>query len=309
MIGNPPFGDVDIKYAGEKRPIHDFFFAKGVDTLKPGGVLALITSRFTLDKLNASTREYLADRADFLGAIRLPSNAFKGQGTDVVTDIVFLRRRAPGQEPNHADPEWLRTTPLGIAGLDVSINRYFRNRPEMVLGDWSRKDTLHASGISLTANGDLASQLKEAIARLPQGQVVASEAGRANPPPVTASPAFVPPPAERHIAEGSFFVGDDRVIRQVEDGRAEPVTYCGVLLRADGTPNGRKIGALIGLRDLARRVLRSQNEGWPEGHRDEARRALNRAYDRFVAAYGPINKTSFAATKDGTVIRVACPTP
>jgi predicted RNA methylase len=129
VIGNPPFGDVDIKYSGEMRPIHDFFFAKSVDNLKPGGILALVTSRFTLDKQNAVTREYLAERADFLGAIRLPSSAFKREGTDVVTDIVFLRRRRPGEAPSHADPEWLKTSPLGIDGLEVPINRYFQNHP------------------------------------------------------------------------------------------------------------------------------------------------------------------------------------
>ena len=303
VIGNPPFGDVDIKYAGEKRPIHDFFFAKSVDCLKPGGVLALITSRFTLDKLNASTREYLAERADFLGAIRLPSTAFKGQGTDVVTDIIFLRKRAPGQEARHADPEWLQTSQLGIAGLDVSINRYFQNHPEMALGDWSRKDTLHATGISLIANGDLASQLKDAIARLPKGQVVQSEAEQANPPPAIAAPAFVPPPPERHINEGSFFVAADRTIHQVEDGSGAPVVYGGTALKADGAKTGKRLAGLIGLRDLARRVLQSQNEGWPETHRLAARRELNRAYDLFAAAYGPINKTNFSESADGTVIR------
>ncbi len=303
VIGNPPFGDVDIKYAGEKRPIHDFFFAKSVDCLKPGGILALITSRFTLDKLNASTREYLADRADFLGAIRLPSTAFKGQGTDVVTDIIFLCKRAPGQEARHADPEWLQTSQLGIAGLDVSINRYFQNHPEMALGDWSRKDTLHATGISLIANGDLASQLKDAIARLPKGQVVQSEAEQANPPPAIAAPAFVPPPPERHINEGSFFVAADRTIHQVEDGSGAPVVYGGTALKADGAKTGKRLAGLIGLRDLARRVLQSQNEGWPETHRLAARRELNRAYDLFAAAYGPINKTNFSESADGTVVR------
>jgi predicted RNA methylase len=301
VIGNPPFGDVAIKYAGEKRPLHDFFFAKSIDCLKPGGVLALVTSRFTLDKQNASTREYLADRADFLGAIRSPSTAFKREGTEVVTDVIFLRKRAPGQEPHHADPEWLRTSQLGVAGLDVSINRYFQNHPEMVLGDWSRKDSLHAGGVSLIANGDLAEQLKAAIERLPESRVTQSEAERANPPP--ASPAFVPPPPERHITEGSFFIGDDRTIYQLEDGKAEPVTYWGVRLRADGTPGARKIAALIEIRDLARRVLQSQNEGWPEANRTAARRALNRAYDRFAAAHGPINKTTFTQTKDGGVVR------
>ena len=303
VIGNPPFGDVDIKYAGEKRPIHDFFFAKGVDILKPGGIMALITSRFTLDKLNASTREYLAERADFLGAIRLPSTAFKREGTDVVTDIIFFRKRAPGLEAEHADSEWLTTSQLGIDGLDVSINRYFQNHPEMVLGDWSRKDTLHAGGISLIANGDLASQLKEAIARLPKGQVVQSAAEKANPPPAITTPAFTPPPPLKHINESSFFVGDDRIIYQVIDGQGQPVIYGGTLLRSDGTMTGKRMGSEIEMVTLVRRVLQSQNEGWPEANRNNARRDLNRAYDRFVAAYGPINKTTFSETSDGSVIR------
>ena len=298
VIGNPPFGDVDIKYAGEKRPIHDFFFAKSVDCLKPGGVLALVTSRFTLDKLNAATREYLADRADFLGAIRLPSTAFKGQGTDVVTDIIFLRRRADGRQPDHADPEWLKTSQLGIDGLDVSINRYFQNHPAMVLGDWSRKDSLHAGGISLIANGDLAAQLDAAIKQLPERVPTPATAARSEP-----AAGFTPPPPERHIAEGSFFVADDRAIHQVEGGCGVPVVYGGTALKADGTMTGKRLAALVGLRDLARRVLQSQNDGWPEKHRSDARRKLNFAYDRFAATYGPINKTSFSETADGGVIR------
>ena len=303
VIGNPPFGDVAIPYAGQKRPLHDFFFAKSVDCLKPGGVLALVTSRFTLDKLNAATREYLADRADFLGAIRLPSTAFKGQGTDVVTDIVFLRKRAPGQAAQHADPEWLDTAPLAIEGAEVAINRYFHHHPEMVLGEWSRKDRLHAAGISLLANGELASQLQQAIARLPTGQVVQSEAERANPPPDPA-PAFTPPPPERHIAEGSFFIAGDKTIHQVEGGEGHPVVYGGTALKADGTMTGRRLAALVTLRDLARRVLQSQNDGWPEQHRGQARRELNWAYDRFAATYGPINKTSFSEAKDdGSTVR------
>ncbi len=192
VIGNPPFGDVDIKYAGEKRPLHDFFFAKSVDSLKPGGVLALVTSRFTLDKLNAATREYLADRADFLGAIRLPSDAFRREGTDVVTDIIVFRRRPDGLASAHADPQWLHSTPLGVAGLDVPINRYFQNHPEMVLGDWSRKDSLHAGGISLIGNGDLGQQLREAIERLPRGQVLQSQPERPNPPPARRSSPLRP---------------------------------------------------------------------------------------------------------------------
>ena len=96
VVGNVPFADVKLNYHGQKYSLHDYFFAKSIDALKPGGVLALVTSHYTLDKQNAAIREHLADAADFVGAIRLPSDAFKREGTAVVTDIVFLRKRAPG---------------------------------------------------------------------------------------------------------------------------------------------------------------------------------------------------------------------
>jgi N12 class adenine-specific DNA methylase len=304
VLGNPPFADLKLDYRGRKLPLHDFCIAKSLDALKPGGILALVTSHYTLDKINAAAREDLAAKADFLGAIRLPSDAFKREGTSVVTDILFLRRRAPGREPHHADPDWLSTAPLAIDGAEVMVNKYFLNHPEQVLGTWSRRDTLYgAEGYSVLPSGEIGHQLREAIARLPQGQVLQSEPERPNPPPAPPAPAFVPPPPQPHIAEGSFFVGDDKVIHQVEAGVGVPVTYGGTLLKADGTMTGKRLAALIGLRDQAREVLRSQNEGWPEIHRQDARRRLNLAYDRFVAAYGPVNKTTFSEASDSTVVR------
>jgi N12 class adenine-specific DNA methylase len=255
----------------------------------------------TQDKQNAAIREYLTERADFLGAIRLPSDAFKREGTQVVTDIVFLRRRGPGEPARHADPQWLQTAPLLIEGAEVPINRYFLNNPEMVLGTWSRKDTLYGEGYSVTGNGELASQLGEAVRRLPQFASLEPAAAPAATPP--ALHRFVPPPMEHHVGEGSFFIGDDRVIRQIEDGQAIPVVYGGAKLTADGTMTGRRLAALVRLRDLARRVLESQNEGWPEEARSRTRADLNRSYDAFVAAYGPINKTTFSETQAGTVVR------
>jgi len=297
VIGNVPFADLKLDYHGQKLSLHDFFFAKSVDSLKPGGVLALVTSHFTLDKQNAGLREYLASKADFVGAIRLPSDAFKREGTHVVTDIVFLRKRAPGEPAKHADPAWLETKPIDIEGDAIPINRYFLNHPEMVLGTWSRKDRLYDAGYSVIGNGDLASLLREAIQRLPEYAPLQATA------PAASAPAFTPPPPERHITEGSFFIGEDRTIHQMVDGQAVPVVYGGTRLAANGTMTGKRLAALIGLRDCARQVLQSQNEGWPEHHRDEARKTLNLAYDRFEAAYGPINKTTFSEGKDDGVIR------
>jgi hypothetical protein len=157
VIGNVPFADVKLDYHGQKLSLHDFFIAKSVDALKPGGVLALVTSHFTLDKQNAGAREYLAAKADFVGAIRLPADAFKREGTAVVTDILVLRKRATGEPEHHADPDWLGVASLAIDGAEVGINRYFLNHPDMVLGTWSRKDTLYGGeGYSVTGNGDLA---------------------------------------------------------------------------------------------------------------------------------------------------------
>ena len=296
VIGNVPFADVKMEHNGHRFSLHDYFFAKSVDALKPGGILALVTSHFTLDKQNATIREYIADRADFLGAIRLPSDAFKREGTSVVTDIVFLRKRDKDEVCKHCDPEWIQTAPLCIEGADIAVNKYFLNHPEMVLGTWSRRDTLYGEGYSVTGNGDLAVQLREAVGRLPEFAPMKVSA-----PPQPTSP--VTPPSENHITEGSFFVGQDRIIRQMLGGQAEAVVYGGSKLWAGGALLGRRLGDLIGLRDKARRVLRSQNEGWPEAMRVEARRDLNWAYERFTSAYGPINKTTFGETKDGTTIR------
>src|SRR5438132_13746324 len=116
VIGNVPFADLKLEYHGQKLSLHDYFFAKSIDALKPGGVLALVTSHFTLDKQNAAIREYLASKADCVGAIRLPSDAFKREGTAVVTDIMFLRKRDRGETPGHVDPDWLAIAPLAIDG-------------------------------------------------------------------------------------------------------------------------------------------------------------------------------------------------
>ena len=151
---------------------------------------------------------------------------------------------------------------------------------------------------SVVGSGDLAQQLKQAIDRLPEFAPIQASTAQEAP-----APAFTPPPSERHIGEGSFFVADDKAICQSLGGQGVPVVYGGTALKSDGTLTGKRLAALVGLRDHARRVLQSQNEGWPEANRHDARRELNRAYDRFVSAYGPINKTTFGETADGSVIR------
>ncbi|QVL34950.1 DEAD/DEAH box helicase family protein [Telmatocola sphagniphila] len=301
VIGNVPFADVKLDHKGQRFSLHDYFFAKSVDALKPGGVLALVTSHYTLDKQNASIREYLAERADFIGAIRLPCDAFKREGTAVVTDIVFLRKRAPDEAAHHTETNWLKSEPLDIEGKAIPINEYFHSHPEMVLGTWTSKDSLYGgeTGYSVLSNGDLSSQLREAIARLPRFETLqdATESQR------DTTTCFTPPPLERHITEGSFFLSDQKAICQLIGGRAVPAQHGSTVLTATGGLMGKRLAALIQLRDEARRVLQSQNEGWPEEHREQARRKLNQTYDYFVSQYGPINKTTFGETADGTVIR------
>ncbi len=297
VIGNPPFADVKLEHDGCRFSLHDYFFAKSLAALRPGGILALVTSHFTLDKQNRGVREYLADRADFLGAIRLPSDAFAREGTRVVTDIVCLRKRASGEAANHVDDAWLETEPHVIEGAIVPINRYFVLHPEMVLGTYSRENRLYEATYSVKGHGELAAQLHDAVSRLPELRTADAAPARRE------APAFTPPPPVRHVAEGSFFVGTDRVIYQVEDGQAVPVTYGGTRLSAHGTMTGKRLAALIRIRDEARCVLQSQNEGWPEEHREAARRELNRVYDVFVAQYGLINKTTFSESATGTIIQ------
>jgi N12 class adenine-specific DNA methylase len=296
VIGNVPFADVKLLYHGHTFALHDYFFAKSIDALKPGGILALVTSHGTLDKQNAALREYLGKKADFIGAVRLPSDAFKHEGTAVVADIVFLRKRAKDEPARHQEAEWQRSTPFEIKGAEIAINRYFQRHPDMVLGEWSRKNTLYGEGFSVTGTGDLETDLDQAIFwRLPKFEPI-----QPSPPAPAKKPSFAPPPLERHVGEGSFVVGEDRRICQMMDGRAVPVVYGGTALRADGTMTGKRFASLIGLRNRARRVLQSQNEGWPEKDRNDARRELNWAYDHFVMHYGPINKTTISEAADGS---------
>jgi N12 class adenine-specific DNA methylase len=298
VIGNVPFADLKLEYHGQNLSLHDYFFAKSTDALRPGGVLALVTSHFTLDKQNGALREYLGSKADFVGAIRLPSDAFKREGTAVVTDIVFLRKRAPGEPARHEEAEWHRSRPFEIEGEEISINRYFVRHPEMVLGVWSRKDTLYGEGYSVVGNGDVESGLQAAIERLPQFC-------RLEPTAVSSHAAidFSLPPLKRFINEGSFLVRGDQVICQIVDGQAIPVVYGGTTIRSNGTHIGKRMASLIRIRDAARQVLESQNEGRPEAERQAARRDLNWAYDSFVCRYGPINKTTLSTTETGITIR------
>ena len=217
VIGNVPFADVKLDYRGQKLSLHDFFFAKSLDALKPGGVLALVTSHFTLDKQNAAIREYLADQADFLGAIRLPSDAFKREGTASSPTSCSCASARPASRPATPTRTGCETAPLAIEGAGSRDQPLFPEPP----GDGAGH--LEPQGHALRRRRlQRHRQRRPGRAapttpsdRLPEGSAVHVRGRTAEPPP---RPPSRPPPPERHIAEGSFFVGDDRIIRQVEGG-------------------------------------------------------------------------------------------
>src|SRR2546427_875108 len=215
VIGNVPFADLRLDYHGTRLVLHDFFLAKSLDALKTGGVLALVTSHYTLDKQHPGLRQSLAQQADFLGAIRLPAEAFAQEGTRVVTDILCLRKRAAREARTHVDPAWLETAPLTLDGVAIPVNGYFLQHPAMVLGTWSRHDRLYAGeGYTLTATGDLAAQLAAALQHLPQGVYTAYPTAPANP-----DHAPAPLPAlEPHLTEGSFFLTAPQALMQIQQG-------------------------------------------------------------------------------------------
>ena len=308
VIGNVPFADVQARLSRPEAVRCTISSSPSrVDALKPGGVLALVTSHYTLDKQNAAIREYLAEQGRFPGSDppavgRLQTRRHRGRHRHRVLAQACSRAGSQATPiPTGLPPARLRST-----APTLPINRYFLNHPDMVLGNWSRKDTLYGGeGFSVIGNGDLAGQLdRQPSTGCPKFAARSQSAAEMPNPP----PPFTPPPPERHIAEGSFFIGDDKVIHQVEDGQAVPVIYGGTLLKADGTMTGKRLAALVGLRDLARRVLQSQNEGWPEANRNDARRELNRAYDLFVSQLTARSTRRPSAKPPTAPSSAACPT-
>jgi hypothetical protein len=172
-VGNFPFSKTkvtsDPEYARQELALHDYFFAKTIDRVRPGGLLVSITSRYTMDKMNAKVREHLADRADFLGAIRLPQTAFKANaGTEVVTDVIFLRKKTTGEET--IGLPWRESVEVPIEGKQSHINEYFAAHPEMILGRNSLTGTMYGPEqyTVLPLEGNIEDQFAAAIEQLPE---------------------------------------------------------------------------------------------------------------------------------------------
>ncbi len=280
-ISNIPFGDFtvfDPRFKKWNFVIHDYFFAAALEKVRPGGLILFITSRGTLDKRDGALREYVASQADLLGAIRLPDDAFKKNAhTEVTTDIVMLRKRLPGELPG--GPAWKELAEITNAqGETIVVNEYFAVRPELMLGEMRLVGRMYRDGEpTLVSNGrDLAEQLAEAIARLPQAVFQ----------PVTrrvAGPALAQSfPAPEHIKPNAYALVNEQLA--VRDGDTLRV------LKGLSSHVARRIRGLIRVRDAVRRCLRSQLDGTPDADVLAARAQLNHAYDSFVARLGPISE-------------------
>ncbi|MBD8979421.1 MAG: helicase [Clostridiales bacterium] len=273
VVGNVPFGDFkvpDKRYDKHKFLIHDYFFAKSLDKLRPGGVMALITSKGTMDKENPAVRKYIAQRADLLGAIRLPNNTFKGNaGTEVVSDILILQKR---DRIVDIEPDWVH---LGTDANGITMNSYFVEHPEMILGEMKMVSGRFGPEPSCVPyeGADLAEQLSEAVANI-HGEITAYEVEDE----LTEEDNSIP--ADPTVRNFSYTLVDGKIYFR-ENSRMAPVDV-------SATAENR-IKGMIAIRDCVRNLIELQTEDYPDSAIKEEQSKLNSLYDTFTAKYGLIN--------------------
>ena len=273
VVGNVPFGDFkvsDKRYDKHKFLIHDYFFAKSLDKLRPGGVMALVTSKGTMDKENSAVRKYIAQRAELLGAIRLPNNTFKGNaGTEVVSDILILQKR---DRLIDIEPDWVH---LDTDENGIKMNSYFVQHPEMILGEM--KMVSGRFGMEATCvpyeNADLAAQLDEAVANI-HGEITEYETEEELEEEDNSIPAD---PTVRNF---SYTVVDDKIYYR-ENSHMTPV-------EVSATAENR-IKGMIAIRNSVRTLIELQTEDYPDSEIKAEQERLNRLYDTFSGKYGLIN--------------------
>ena len=273
VVGNVPFGDfkvLDKRYDKHKFLIHDYFFAKSLDKLRPGGVMALVTSKGTMDKENSAVRKYIAQRAELLGAIRLPNNTFKGNaGTEVVSDILILQKR---DRLIDIEPDWVH---LDTDENGIKMNSYFVQHPEMILGEM--KMVSGRFGMEATCvpyeNADLAAQLDEAVANI-HGEITEYETEEELEEEDNSIPAD---PTVRNF---SYTLVDDKIYYR-ENSRMTPV-------EVSATAENR-IKGMIAIRNSVRMLIELQTEDYPDSEIKAEQERLNRLYDTFSGKYGLIN--------------------
>ena len=273
VIGNVPFGDFkvsDKRYDKYNFLIHDYFFAKSLDKLRSGGVMALVTSKGTMDKENSNVRKYIAQRAELLGAIRLPNDTFKGNaGTEVVSDILFLQKR---DRLIDIEPDWVH---LDTDENGIRMNSFFVQHPEMILGEM--KMVSGRFGPEATCepfeNADLSELLNEAVSNI-HGEISEYEVADELEEEDNSIPAD---PTVRNF---SYTVLDDKIYFR-ENSRMSPV-------EVSATAENR-IKGMIGIRDCVRNLIELQTEDYPDSEIKQAQDKLNTLYDRFTQKYGLIN--------------------
>lgn len=275
VVGNVPFGDfkvIDKKYDKHNFLIHDYFFAKSLDKLRPGGVMALITSKGTMDKENSSVRKYIAQRAELLGAIRLPNDTFKSSaGTEVVSDILFLQKR---DRLIDIEPDWVH---LDTNENGIRMNSYFVQNPEMVLGEMKTVSGHFGQQVTCEpyTDSNLADLLSDAIANI-HGEISDYE----NDVATDELEEDMSIPADASVKNFSYSVVNDKLYFR-ENSRMIPVTV-------SATAESRIKGLII-IRDCTRNLIELQADDYPEEDIKAAQELLNAKYDNFTAKYGLIN--------------------
>jgi N12 class adenine-specific DNA methylase len=271
-IGNVPFGDFkvnDKRYDKNNFLIHDYFFGKTLDKVRPGGIVAFITSKGTMDKENPSIRKYIAQRADLLGAIRLPNNTFsKNAGTEVTSDILFLQKR---ENMTSIEPDWVY---LDTDSNGIKMNKYFVDNPDMILGNMEMKTTQYGLDSTCTPNNDLSleNQLDYAITNI-HGEISEYEID--------------------DIEEDDKFINADPNVRNfsytIVDGQVYFRENSKMYLQELPVTSANRIKGMIELRDCVRTLIDMQTEDYPDENIKQEQLRLNRLYDKFVKQYGLIN--------------------
>lgn len=273
-IGNVPFGQFkvpDKRYDKHNFLIHDYFFARTLDKVRPGGIIAFITSKGTMDKENPAVRKYIAQRADLLGAIRLPNNTFKdAAGTDVTSDIIFLQKR---DRLIDIEPDWVH---LNTDENGITMNSYFVDNPDMIMGEMRLISGPHGPTPACIAYEDrsLAEQLSEAVENI-HAEVTEYEFDE-----LTDEEEDLSIPAEPDVRNFSYTIADGKIYYR-ENSRMNPVE---VSVTAEN-----RIKGMIGIRDCVRTLIEYQTEDFPDSYIENEQKKLNELYDAFSKKYGLIN--------------------
>lgn len=275
VLGNVPFGEFkvnDSRYNSQKFLIHDYFFAKALDKVRAGGVVMFITSKGTMDKANPEVRKYIAQRAELLGAIRLPDNTFKANaGTEVTSDIIILQKR---DQIIDTEPEWVH---LDTDGNGITMNRYFVSHPEMILGEMKMESTRFGMDSACKAHEDvpLSELLSEAVQQI-DGEIPEYESEIDQ----ISDEQDEPVPDDPNVRNFSFALVDGKIYFR-ENNQMTPAK---VSMTAEN-----RIKGLIEIRDCVRRLIQYQTDDYPEEMIQTEQENLNRLYDAYTAKYGLIN--------------------